>query len=46
MWDADRTSGLGTFGDPNNDYYVTNGGFADMQVAYPMYAPSPLSFFS
>lgn len=36
MWDADTTSGLGTFGDPNNDFYVNNGGFSNMQVAYPI----------
>jgi len=36
MWDADPTAGLGGFGDPKNDYYVTNGGFAKMKVAYPI----------
>ncbi|KAF8603183.1 Di-copper centre-containing protein [Ceratobasidium sp. AG-I] len=36
VWDADPTSGLGTFGDPAKDYYVTNGGFSKMQVAYPI----------
>ncbi|KAH7330593.1 Di-copper centre-containing protein [Rhizoctonia solani] len=36
MWDGDSTSGLGGFGDPNNDYYLTNGGFKDMQVSYPI----------
>ncbi|KAF8760986.1 Di-copper centre-containing protein [Rhizoctonia solani] len=36
MWDSDPTSGLGGFGDPNNDYYVNNGGFKDMKVSYPI----------
>ncbi|KAG9083148.1 hypothetical protein FRC06_004681 [Ceratobasidium sp. 370] len=39
MWDPDPTSGLGTFGDPNNDYYVKNGGFANLTVAYPIPRP-------
>ncbi|QRW05827.1 tyrosinase [Ceratobasidium sp. AG-Ba] len=36
MWDPNPTSGLGTFGDPAQDYQVTNGGFANMKVAYPI----------
>ncbi|KAG9103970.1 hypothetical protein FRC07_009879, partial [Ceratobasidium sp. 392] len=36
IWDADPNSGLGTFGDPNDDYYVKNGGFKDMKVSYPI----------
>ncbi|KAG8710509.1 hypothetical protein FRC09_000094 [Ceratobasidium sp. 395] len=40
IWDADLTSGLGTFGDPNNDYYINNGGFKNMRPTYPV--PHPI----
>ncbi|CAE6450660.1 unnamed protein product [Rhizoctonia solani] len=36
MWDSDPVSGLGGFGDPNNDYYLKDGGFQNMKVSYPI----------
>ncbi|KAG8768020.1 hypothetical protein FRC12_005875, partial [Ceratobasidium sp. 428] len=35
MWDPNPTSGLGGFGDPNNDYTIKDGGFKDMNLTYP-----------
>ena len=36
FWDPDTTSGLGTWGDPNDDYQLTDGGFADgFHLSYP-----------
>jgi len=35
IWDTDPTSGLGSWGDPNNDYQIHDGGFADFHVSYP-----------
>ena len=36
FWDSDPTSGIGGWGDPNNDYEITSGGFAnDFPVSYP-----------
>lgn len=36
MWDADPTSGLGGWGNSSNDYSISDGGFSNMQVAYPI----------
>jgi len=36
FWDPDTTDGLGRWGDPNEDYQITDGGFAaDFTVSYP-----------
>lgn len=34
--DSDYMSGLGGWGDPNDDYTVHDGGFRDLQIAYPV----------
>ena len=37
LWDPDTTSGLGGWGDPNDDNQITDGGFADdFVVSYPV----------
>ena len=37
FWDPDTTSGVGGWGDPNDDYQITDGGFAeDFVVSYPV----------
>jgi hypothetical protein len=49
FWDPDTTSGVGGWGDPNDDYQITDGGFADgFIVSYPSphrlrryYTPTP-----
>ncbi|THH21568.1 hypothetical protein EW146_g41 [Bondarzewia mesenterica] len=33
--DNDTTSGLGGWGDPNNDYQVPDGAFSDFHLSYP-----------
>ena len=38
FWDPDTTSGIGGWGDPNDDYQITDGGFA---VDFPLSYPSP-----
>ncbi|KAG8764169.1 hypothetical protein FRC11_003025 [Ceratobasidium sp. 423] len=35
IFNADKTWGLGTWGDPSNDYTVKDGGFANLTFAYP-----------
>jgi hypothetical protein len=35
--DLDPESGLGGWGDPNNDYQITNGAFKDFEVSYPVF---------
>lgn len=47
LWDSDATSGVGSWGDPNDDYQITDGGFAGFPLSYPtphklrrMYTPS------
>jgi hypothetical protein len=36
FWDPDTTSGVGGWGNPNDDYQITDGGFADgFIVSYP-----------
>jgi len=36
FWDPDTISGVGRWGDPNNDYQITDGAFAaDFPVSYP-----------
>jgi len=36
FWDPDTTSGVGGWGDPNDDYQITDGAFAaDFPVSYP-----------
>ncbi|EUC60359.1 tyrosinase tyrosinase: common central domain protein [Rhizoctonia solani AG-3 Rhs1AP] len=35
IFNADKTSGLGTWGDANDDYTVKDGGFWNMTFAYP-----------
>ena len=36
FWDADSVSGVGRWGDPNDDNQITDGGFADdFTVSYP-----------
>ena len=38
FWDPDTTSGVGGWGDPNNDYEITSGAFADnFTLSYPSY---------
>lgn len=34
--DSDPMSGLGGWGDPNDDYSVHDGGFRNLQLAYPV----------
>ena len=37
FWDPDTTSGVGGWGDPNNDNQITDGGFAkDFVLSYPV----------
>ena len=37
FWDPDPTSGVGGWGDPNDDYQITSGGFADgFFLSYPV----------
>ena len=35
FWDSDPVSGMGGWGDPNNDYAVPDGGFSDFIISYP-----------
>ena len=35
FWDPDSASGVGGWGDPNDDNQITDGGFADFLVSYP-----------
>jgi len=35
FWDPDLKSGIGGWGDPNNDYQISDGGFHDFIVSYP-----------
>jgi len=37
FWDSDADSGIGGWGDPNDDNQITNGGFANFTVSYPAY---------
>ena len=34
--DPDPVSGFGTWGDPNNDFQISDGGFANIEHAYPV----------
>ena len=37
IFNPSSTTGMGGFGDPNNDYQITTGAFAkDFEVAYPV----------
>ena len=36
FWDHNTTSGVGGWGDPDNDYQITSGGFAHLEHAYPV----------
>ena len=37
LWNPDTTSGLGGWGDPNNDNQITDGAFAnDFTISYPV----------
>lgn len=36
IWSNSDYDGLGFWGDPNNDYQITTGGFKDMRLAYPV----------
>jgi len=36
FWDPDADSGVGGWGDPNNDNQITDGAFADLAVSYPV----------
>jgi len=36
FWDPDANSGIGGWGDPNNDNQITDGAFADFAVSYPV----------
>jgi len=37
FWDSDTTSGIGGWGDPDNDYQITDGAFAyDFPASYPV----------
>lgn len=38
FWDPDTTSGVGGWGDPNDDWQITDGGFASN---FPLTYPSP-----
>jgi len=35
FWDPDTTSGVGGWGDPNDDNQITSGGFVNFTVSYP-----------
>jgi len=35
FWDPDADSGVGGWGDPNDDNQITDGGFVDFAVSYP-----------
>ena len=41
FWDPDATSGVGGWGDPNDDYQITDGAFA---TGFPVSYPSPHRF--
>jgi len=50
MFDDDKMSGLGRWGDPNDDIQITTGGFRDLVRVYPSphrirrsYTPRPLA---
>jgi len=34
-WNPDPISGIGGWGDPNNDYQITTGAFVNFTVSYP-----------
>ena len=37
FWDPDTTSGMGGWGDPNDDYQITSGAFGeDFTISYPV----------
>ncbi|CAE6356956.1 unnamed protein product [Rhizoctonia solani] len=36
IFNSDKTSGLGTWGDPNDDYTIKDGGFTNLTFAYPV----------
>lgn len=36
FWNESTYDGLGTWGDPNNDYQIFDGGLKDIKVAYPI----------
>ena len=36
FWDPNTTSGVGGWGDPDNDYQITDGALADLYHAYPV----------
>lgn len=36
IFSSDPTTGLGTWGDPNNDYSIKDGGFSNLTFAYPI----------
>ena len=36
FWDPAADSGIGGWGDPNDDYQITDGGFANFTVSYPV----------
>lgn len=35
FWDPNPVSGVGGWGDPNDDYQITDGGFAGFPLSYP-----------
>jgi len=35
FWNPDTDSGVGSWGNPNDDNQITNGGFANFTVSYP-----------
>ena len=36
IWSDSAYDGLGSWGDPQNDFQISTGGFKDIQVAYPV----------
>ena len=36
IWSNSTYDGLGSWGDPKNDYQISTGGFKDIKVAYPV----------
>ncbi|KAF8609047.1 Di-copper centre-containing protein [Ceratobasidium sp. AG-I] len=36
IWNSDPNFGLGSWGDPNDDYTIKDGGFTGLKMAYPI----------
>jgi tyrosinase len=37
FWDSDPVSGVGGWGDPENDYQIADGGLANFTISYPVH---------